>query len=97
MIFREIDPNYTHGIVGPRLDQGLLIRVLCVPKKLGIVVKWGIPGAPHDPPPSVRQWIVGAARGAGFPVYGETCPHYLCFSEEMYRTPRGVEFLKSLD
>ena len=39
--------------------------------------------------------IVGAARRAGFAVYGETCPHYLCFSEEIYRTPRGVEFLKS--
>jgi len=39
--------------------------------------------------------IVGAARREGFPVYGETCPHYLCFSEEIYRTPRGVEFLKS--
>ena len=39
--------------------------------------------------------VVGTARGAGFPVYGETCPHYLCFSEEVYRTPRGVEFLKS--
>src|SRR5262245_13385669 len=38
---------------------------------------------------------VAAARGAGFPIYGETCPHYLCFSEEIYRTPRGVEFLKS--
>jgi dihydropyrimidinase len=38
---------------------------------------------------------VSAARGAGFPVYGETCPHYLCFSEEIYRTPRGLEFLKS--
>ena len=38
---------------------------------------------------------VSAARGAGFPIYGETCPHYLCFSEEIYRTPRGVEFLKS--
>jgi len=39
--------------------------------------------------------IVGAGRREGFPVYGETCPHYLCFSEEIYRTPRGVEFLKS--
>jgi len=39
--------------------------------------------------------VVGTAHGAGFPVYGETCPHYLCFSEEVYRTPRGVEFLKS--
>jgi dihydropyrimidinase len=39
--------------------------------------------------------IVSSARGAGFPIYGETCPHYLCFSEEIYRTPRGVEFLKS--
>jgi dihydropyrimidinase len=39
--------------------------------------------------------VVGTARRAGFPVYGETCPHYLCFSEEIYRTPRGVEFLKS--
>jgi dihydropyrimidinase len=38
---------------------------------------------------------VGAARGKGFPIYGETCPHYLCFSEEIYRTRRGVEFLKS--
>jgi dihydropyrimidinase len=38
---------------------------------------------------------VGAARRKGLPVYGETCPHYLCFSEEIYRTPRGVEFLKS--
>ena len=38
---------------------------------------------------------VGIARRAGFPVYAETCPHYLCFSEEIYRTPRGVEFLKS--
>jgi dihydropyrimidinase len=38
---------------------------------------------------------VGAARQKGLPVYGETCPHYLCFSEEIYRTPRGVEFLKS--
>ena len=38
---------------------------------------------------------VGTERSAGFPVYGETCPHYLCFSEEIYRTPRGVEFLKS--
>jgi dihydropyrimidinase len=39
--------------------------------------------------------VVGAARRKGLPVYGETCPHYLCFSEEIYRTPRGVEFLKS--
>lgn len=38
---------------------------------------------------------VDAARRNGLPVYGETCPHYLCFSEEIYRTPRGVEFLKS--
>jgi dihydropyrimidinase len=38
---------------------------------------------------------VRAARGGGFPIYGETCPHYLCFSEEIYRTLRGVEFLKS--
>jgi dihydropyrimidinase len=39
--------------------------------------------------------VVGSARREGFAVYGETCPHYLCFSEEIYRTPRGVEFLKS--
>jgi dihydropyrimidinase len=38
---------------------------------------------------------VGRARSAGYPIYAETCPHYLCFSEEIYRTPRGVEFLKS--
>jgi dihydropyrimidinase len=39
--------------------------------------------------------LVSAARREGFAVYAETCPHYLCFSEEIYRTPRGVEFLKS--
>ncbi len=39
--------------------------------------------------------VVQAARREGLAVYGETCPHYLCFSEESYRTPRGVEFLKS--
>ena len=39
--------------------------------------------------------VVSAARDAGFPVYAETCPHYLCFSEEVYRTPHGVAFLKS--
>ncbi|HEY2987516.1 MAG TPA: amidohydrolase family protein [Candidatus Binatia bacterium] len=38
---------------------------------------------------------VRSARDAGAPVYAETCPHYLCFSEEVYKTPRGAEFLKS--
>ncbi|MBI4526433.1 MAG: amidohydrolase family protein [Deltaproteobacteria bacterium] len=38
---------------------------------------------------------VRSARLAGLPVYAETCPHYLCFSEEIYKTSRGVEFLKS--
>ena len=38
---------------------------------------------------------VQAARRKDLPIYGETCPHYLCFSEEIYHTPRGVEFLKS--
>jgi dihydropyrimidinase len=39
--------------------------------------------------------VVDGARAEGLAVYGETCPHYLCFSEEVYRTSRGVEFLKS--
>ena len=39
--------------------------------------------------------LVRAARHDGLPVYAETCPHYLCFCEEVYHTPRGVEFLKS--
>lgn len=43
--------------------------------------------------PSVDQ--VRAARRQGLPIYAETCPHYLCFSDEVYSTPRGAEFLKS--
>jgi dihydropyrimidinase len=39
--------------------------------------------------------LVRRARHNGLPVYAETCPHYLCFSEEMYGSPRGPEFLKS--
>jgi len=39
--------------------------------------------------------VVRAARKEGFPVYAETCPHYLCFSEESYRKPEGVGLLKS--
>lgn len=38
---------------------------------------------------------VRTARREALPVYAETCPHYLCFSEEIYRQPEGVGFLKS--
>jgi dihydropyrimidinase len=39
--------------------------------------------------------LVRAARAKGLPAYAETCPHYLCFSEEIYQTPKGIELLKS--
>jgi dihydropyrimidinase len=38
---------------------------------------------------------VRRARQNGQAVFAETCPHYLAFNQEMYATPRGVEFLKS--
>ncbi len=39
---------------------------------------------------------VGRARGRGLPVYGETCPHYLAFTDEMYRAPieQAVQFVR---
>lgn len=39
--------------------------------------------------------LIRAGRREHLPFYAETCPHYLCFSEEIYSTPRGVEFLKA--
>lgn len=39
---------------------------------------------------------VGRARSRGLPVYGETCPHYLAFTDEMYRAPieQAVQFVR---
>ena len=38
---------------------------------------------------------VRAARKEGHNVFAETCPHYLSFNKEMYKTPRALEFCKS--
>lgn len=39
---------------------------------------------------------VGEARRRGLPVYGETCPHYLAFTDEVYQRPleQAIQFLR---
>ncbi len=39
----------------------------------------------------VRQ-VLDAQR-EGLSVYGETCPHYLCFTDEVYARPNGAEYI----
>lgn len=39
--------------------------------------------------------IVGNARKKGSPAYAETCPHYLMFTEDVFKTPRGVYYICS--
>lgn len=39
--------------------------------------------------------LVGEARAAGQPVYGETCTHYLVLTEEMYNRPDGYKWIMS--
>lgn len=38
---------------------------------------------------------VGRARGQGFPIYGETCPHYLTLTEAVYEGPTGYNYVMS--
>jgi dihydropyrimidinase len=40
--------------------------------------------------------LLGAARAAGQIAYGETCPHYLLFTEEMYAADwtRAIQFVR---
>jgi dihydropyrimidinase len=38
---------------------------------------------------------VHRARSAGQPVYGETCPHYLVLTEDMYQRPDGYNYIMS--
>ena len=35
------------------------------------------------------------ARHRGMPVFGETCPHYLMFTDEVYSRPDGMKFVMS--
>ena len=35
------------------------------------------------------------AREAGFPIYAETCPHYLYFTSDVYKRPDGRNFVCS--
>lgn len=37
--------------------------------------------------------IVEQAQKEGFPVYGETCPHYLYFTREVYSGDKGSEYI----
>lgn len=37
---------------------------------------------------------VAEAKAKGLPVYGETCPHYLAFNDEVYRGERAIEFVR---
>ena len=39
--------------------------------------------------------MVGTARGAGVDVIGETCTHYLVFTEDMLRKPDGLKWICS--
>lgn len=38
---------------------------------------------------------VAKKRAEGFPVYAETCPHYLAFTNEVYKRPDGIRFICS--
>ena len=35
------------------------------------------------------------ARAEGLPIYAETCPHYLAFTNEVYKRPDGIRFICS--
>ena len=37
-----------------------------------------------------------AAKARGWPVYAETCPHYLAFTDARYRNPDEAEVIKSV-
>jgi dihydropyrimidinase len=37
--------------------------------------------------------LVSEARGAGIQAVAETCPHFLCLDDEVYRRPDAVRFL----
>ncbi|MFQ5761659.1 MAG: dihydropyrimidinase [Candidatus Bathyarchaeia archaeon] len=39
--------------------------------------------------------IVKAAMDRGLPVFAETCPHYLTFTDEMYLKPNGRNYIMS--
>lgn len=38
---------------------------------------------------------IAARKQEGFPVYAETCPHYLAFTNEVYKRPDGIRFICS--
>ena len=38
--------------------------------------------------------LVGEAQARGLPVYCETCPHYLLFTDEVYRQERAIQFVR---
>ena len=39
--------------------------------------------------------VISKARGNGYPVYAETCPHYLTFTEEKLAEPDGMYYVMS--
>ncbi len=43
---------------------------------------------------SARESVesIAEARGSGRPIYGETCPHYLAFTDECYARPDGRRY-----
>ncbi|MBO7354061.1 MAG: dihydropyrimidinase [Lachnospiraceae bacterium] len=38
---------------------------------------------------------IAKARAEGIPVYAETCPHYLAFTNEVFKRPDGIRFICS--
>jgi dihydropyrimidinase len=38
---------------------------------------------------------IRAARGRGWPIYAETCPHYLCLDASLYERPDGYNWCMS--
>lgn len=38
---------------------------------------------------------IAEARANGLPIYAETCPHYLAFTNEVYKRPDGIRFICS--
>lgn len=44
---------------------------------------------------ALGQAAVAEARSRGWPVYGETCTHYLCLTDEVYERDDGLDFIVS--
>jgi len=98
IIERSIEDHLAAGLTAPRhhpSSRPPIAEIDAVRTVIGFVELTGCPGYFVHLSTEEAPRLVGEARAAGLPVFGETCPQYLVLDDALYAGPNGERYVCS--